>query len=282
VIVVDNGSTDGSLELLADEYPEVRVIPLGENVGFAPANNVGIRESRGEYIGVLNNDTEPEPAWLAELVACLERHPQAASSTSKMVLFDPPGWIDGAGDVMTWTFAPHPRGHRTPDRGQYEDEVEVLSTSGGAALWRAGPLRELDGFDDAFFIYYEDVDLGLRARLRGWECWYAPKSVVVHHRGAATRGLSVFELYHPIKNRWFMIAKDTPGRLLLRHLPAILYGDLHWWLRALRSRHPRAAASAYREVFRRLPELRRQRREIQRSRTISDDELERLLRPASR
>jgi GT2 family glycosyltransferase len=283
VIVVDNGSTDGSVEFIAIEYPEVRTIALDSNRGFAAATNVGIRNAHSDYIALLNNDTEPDPRWLAELVACLERHPRAASATSKMLLYDQARMIDGVGDVMTWAFAPHPRGHRIPDRGQYEEECEVLSASGGAALWRADALRELGAFDEAFFFYYEDVDLGVRARLRGYECWYAPKSVVIHHRGATTpKGLSVFEVYYPIKNRWFMILKDTPGLLLARHLPAILYGDLHWWLRALRSGHLTAVVSAYGKVLRRLPRLLRQRREIQRGRRLANRDFELLLRPPPR
>ena len=277
VIVVDNGSTDGSLELLENEFPEVRAIPLGENRGFATANNVGIDAAETEHIALLNNDTEVEPEWLAELVACLERHPRAASATSKMVLLQQPGVIDGAGDVLTWTFLPHPRGHSERDRGQYEEEVEVFSASGGAALWRAEVLKELGGFDEAFFIYYEDVDLGFRARLQGHECWYVPTSIVRHHRGAATKGLSEFELFHPLKNRWFMILKDTPAPLLLRHLPQIAFGDVVWFRRALVNRRMRTALRAYVTVLRRLPGLVRERRRIQRSRRLSLKELDRLL-----
>jgi GT2 family glycosyltransferase len=278
VIVVDNGSTDGSLELLEAEFPEVRVIPLGENRGFATANNIGIREARGDYVALLNNDTEVDPLWLAELVASLERHPAAASVTSKMLLFDQPDTIDGAGDVLNWLFLPYPRGHRGPDRGQYEDEVEVFSASGGAALWRGDVLRELGAFDEAFFIYYEDVDLGFRARLRGYECWYVPTSVVLHRRGAATKGLTEFELFHPLKNRWFMILKNTPARLFIRHLPHIVFGDVHWAHRAVTNRRTRAALRAYAAVVRALPRLLRQRRKIQRTRRLAVEELNRLLK----
>ena len=277
VIVADNGSTDGSLELVREDYPEVRIVELGDNLGFATANDRGIESASGVYVALLNNDTEPEPAWLEELAACLERHPDAASATSKMMLVNPPGTIDGAGDVLDWSFLPHPRGHGEDDRGQYEDEVEVFSASGGAALWRGDILRQLGGFDESFFIYYEDVDLGLRARQLGHTCWYAPRSVVLHHRGAATKGLTVFELYHPVKNRWFLILKNTPARLFLRHLRAIAGGELVWWRRALASRHPGALLRAYGAVVRNLPKLLRKRRAIARSRRLSIDELDRVI-----
>jgi GT2 family glycosyltransferase len=277
VIVVDNGSSDGSLELLETEFPEVRVVELGENRGFATANNIGIRAARGRYIALLNNDTRVDPAWLAELVACLERHPRAASVTSKMLLMQHPDTIDGAGDVLTWTFLPYPRGHGEPDRGQYEQEREVFSASGGAALWRGDVLKRLGAFDEEFFAYYEDVDLGFRARLQGLECWYVPTSVVLHQRGGTTRGITEFELYHPLKNRWFMILKNTPTRLFARHLPEILLGDLHWIRRAVANRRSRAALRAYGVVIRSIPRLLRERRKIQPARELPLAELDRLL-----
>jgi GT2 family glycosyltransferase len=276
-IVVDNGSSDGSLELLEAEFPEVRVIALDENRGFAAANNIGIDAARGRNIALLNNDTRVDPAWLAELVECLERHPRAASATSKMLLMQEPDTIDGAGDVLTWTFLPYPRGHREPDRGQYEEEAEVFSASGGAALWRGDILKSLGAFDEAFFAYYEDVDLGFRARLQGLECWYVPTSVVLHHRGATSKGIAEFELFHPLKNRWFMIMKNAPTRLFVRHLPQILLGDLHWIRRAITNRDSRAALRAYGTVVRSLPRLLRERRKIQRERRLPLDELDRLL-----
>ena len=277
VIVADNGSTDGSLELVREHFPGVRLLELGANLGFATANNRGFEAAGGHYIALLNNDTEPAPTWLAELVACLERHPEAASATSKMVLFEPAGAVDGAGDIVDWSFLPAPRGHGEPDEGQYEDEVEVFSASGGAALWRGDVLRQLGGFDEEFFIYYEDVDLGFRARQLGFTCWYAPRSVVRHRRGAATKGLSVFELFHPIKNRWFLIGKNVPASLLLRRLRAIAGGELVWWHRARASGHLGAVGSAYWTVLGSLPRILRQRRAIARSRTLDEAAIDRLL-----
>jgi GT2 family glycosyltransferase len=277
VIVVDNGSSDGSLELLEADFPEVQVIPLERNHGFAAASNVGIQAAKGTYIAFLNNDTRADRAWLAELVACLERHPRAACTTSKMVLMHQPDTIDGAGDVLTWTFLPHPRGNGQLDRGQFEEEIEVFSASGGAALWRGEILKDLGGFDEAFFAYYEDVDLGLRARLQGHECWYVPTSIVLHHRGGATKGLSEFELFHPMKNRWFMILKNTPTWLFARHLPHIFFGDAYWFRRALTNHGTRAAVRAYGTVLLSLPRLFRQRKSIQQDRRLSLAELDRLL-----
>ena len=203
--------------------------------------------------------------------------PQAAAATSKLILADDSGRLDGAGDGLTRSFLPYVRGHGEPDDGRFADEVEVFGASGAAALWRAQPLRDLGGFDGRFFAYYEDVDLSFRARLRGYEIWYAPRAVVHHARGATAGQHVDFALFHPVKNRWFMIVKDTPGRTMLRRLPWIVAGEAFFWGRTLRRRAPGALLRAYREVVRRWPELRRERQEIQSARTISPRQVDALL-----
>lgn len=277
VIVVDNGSSDRSVELVRQRFPEVRLISFPENRGFAAAMNAGIADAKAGLVAFLNNDAVAEPAWLEELVACLDRHPEAAGATSKLLLADRPGHLDGAGDGLTRSFLPYVRGHGEPDGGQFEDEVEVFGASGAAALWHAAALRELGGFDERFFAYYEDVDLSFRARLRGYEIWYAPQSVVRHARGGTAGQHVDFALFHPVKNRWFMIVKNTPARILARRLPAIAAGEAFFWARTVRRRAPGALLRAYREVLRRWPELRRERREIQSTRKISDRRLDALL-----
>jgi GT2 family glycosyltransferase len=278
VIVVDNGSTDGSLAVVHDAYPEARVIVLGDNYGFARAMNVGIEAARGGYVALLNNDTEVEPDWLSELVACMERRPAAAGAASKTLLMRNRGLVDGAGDLMDWRFLPHPRGHGEPDTKRFANEIEVFSPSGAASIWRVEALRDIGLLDEDFFIYYEDVDLGFRARLLGYECWYAPRSVAVHARGAWTAGRSEFTFFHPVKNRWFMIVKNTPGRLLVRHLPSILAGEAYWWYQALTHRKLPVLLRAYAAVGRSLPRLLRQRRQLQRRRRVSLRQLDRSLR----
>ena len=276
-VVVDNGSTDGSVDLLRERHPEVRVISFAENRGFAAAMNAGIAEARNDLVAFLNNDAIPEPTWLEELRACLERHPKAAAATSKLLLADEPGLLDGAGDGLTGSFLPFVRGHREPDDGRYADEVEVFGASGAAALWRAPVLRELGSFDERFFAYYEDVDLSFRARLRGYEIWYAPRAVVRHTRGGTAGQHVDFALFHPVKNRWFMLVRDVPTRTLVRRLPGIAAGELFFWGRAIRRRAPRTLFKAYREVVRQWPALRRERRTIQAAREISPSRLDGLL-----
>jgi GT2 family glycosyltransferase len=278
VIVVDNGSTDGSLTTLRAAWPEARVIELGDNYGFARAMNVGIEAAHGEYVALLNNDTEVAPDWLSELVACMRRRPAAAGAASKTLLMRDRNLVDGAGDLMDWRFLPHPRGHGAPDAEPFGEEVQVFSPSGAASIWRAEALREIGLFDEHFFAYYEDVDLGFRARLLGYECWYAARSVALHARGGWAAGRSEFTFFHPVKNRWFMIVKNTPGRLLVLHLPSILSGEAYWWYQAIRQRKVPMLLRAYGTVGRALPRLLRQRRDLQARRRIGLRSLDRALR----
>ena len=277
VIVVDNGSSDGSVELVRKRFPEIRLLALSENRGFAGAMNAGIADATAESIAFLNNDAVAEPVWLEELVACLGRHPDAAAATSKLLLADEPSRLDGAGDGLTRSFLPYVRGHGELDDGRFDQEVEVFGASGAAALWRATVLRQIDGFDERFFAYYEDVDLSFRARLRGHEIWYAPRSVVRHARGGTAGQHVDFALFHPVKNRWFMIVKDAPVRTLLRSAPAVAAGEAFFWARAARRRAPGTLLRAYREVVRHWRGLRRDRRAVQSTRRITPARLDELL-----
>jgi GT2 family glycosyltransferase len=277
VIVIDNGSTDGSVDLVRRRFPEARLLTFSENRGFAAAMNAGIAETTTPFVAFLNNDALPEPTWLEELAACLARHAGAAAATSKLLLADEPGRLDGAGDGLTRSFLPYVRGHGEPDDGRFADEVEVFGASGAAALWHSSVLHEVGGFDERFFAYYEDVDLSFRARLRGYEIWYAPRSVARHTRGGTAGQHVDFALFHPVKNRWFMIVKDLPGRTVARRSAAILAGEAFFWGRTIRRRAPLALLRAYGEVLRQWPELRRDRREIQAARTISRGRLDALL-----
>jgi GT2 family glycosyltransferase len=177
-IVVDNGSTDGTAEFVTERHPEVKLVRLSSNRGFAAAANAGFRAADTQYVALLNNDVVVAPAWLAELVACGERHPRAAAVASKLLRPDE-ATIDRVGDLLARNLRAYPQGASERDRGQYDEEREVFSVSGAACLWRARVFEELGGFDEGFFFAYEDVDLGLRARLRGFECWTAPRSLAL-------------------------------------------------------------------------------------------------------
>jgi GT2 family glycosyltransferase len=264
-IVVDNASSDGSVDLIRERFPEVRVVAVDANRGFAGAVNAGARAARGRYLAILNNDTEVSAAWLDELVACLERHPRAASVASKVLRLDDRLVLDGAGDTMTWSLKAYRRGRGERDRGQYDQEEQVFSAAGTACLWRADVFRELGGFDESFFAFYEDVDLGFRARLAGYECWYAPGGLVYHagHAAARTRWRE-FDSLHSVRNRWATAVKNAPSGWLLRNWHSVLAGETLSLGRSVAAGTLPLVLRAYGEAIRAWPSWRAERRLIQR------------------
>jgi GT2 family glycosyltransferase len=277
-VVVDNASSDGSLALIESKFPQVTVIRLDENKGFGAAMNIGLREAHGEYVACLNNDTETDPDWLSELVACLQRHPRAAAVTSKMLDLSERSLIDDCGDIMTLYFRAYPRGRGEEDVGQYDEEEQVFGASGGASLWRNEVVQELGYFDGDLFAYYEDVDLSFRANLAGYECWYAPKAVVYHAGGGTSRReASEFAYYHAVRNRWSMIVKNGPASLLWRSSPRIFFAELLSLAKAMSERKTMLTLKALRDVLRALPGWTRRRKDVQGMRSISGSELRRLM-----
>jgi GT2 family glycosyltransferase len=217
VIVVDNGSTDGSAALA--EERGVRVIRNSVNRGFCAANNQGIAAARGELIALLNNDAEAEPGWLAALARVFEGSPQIGMAASKILVYEDPTRIDKAGHVIWPDGQNRGRGSGALDRGQFDKLEEALWPDGCAAMYRKSMLDEIGGFDEDFFAYGDDAELGLRARLAGWQCLYVPDAVVRHHRGT-TLGLgSARRLQLIERNRVLLAAKLFPWRLLLLNAP---------------------------------------------------------------
>ncbi len=278
VIVVDNGSTDGSLALLTRDYPHVRLVPLGENRGFAPACNAGIRAARGEIIALLNNDTEADPGWLEAVVAAFGRHPEAGAVASKMRLFDRRDHLHTAGDFYRLDGTPGNRGAWQRDDGRFDTEEPVFSACGGSAVYRRAMLDEIGLFDERFFFSCEDVDLGWRAQLAGWACIYVPDAVV-YHKLSATGG-GVVNSYYDGRNFIYLIAKDYPWSLLRRHWRDVLRAQWRITREALRAWRGRAARARLRGQLAGLlglPRMLWARRAVQRTRRVSDAELLRVL-----
>lgn len=268
IIVVDNGSSDGTCEFVRSRFARVRLVELSENHGYAGAANRGAEVARSEYLAFLNNDAEADPGWLAELVACAERHPRAASIASKVLRMADPTVLDGAGDSMTRALKAFRRGAGEPDDGRYSHEEQVFSASGTACLWRTGAFRDLGGFDESFFAYYEDVDLGFRARLAGLECWYSPRAVV-RHVGRATSALVEVDARYSLRNRWATAIKNAPATWLVRNAPVILAGELLLWARIVRDSGPGLLARLLVGAVRSSRPLLRERRAIQRLRVVA-------------
>ncbi|WP_286878091.1 glycosyltransferase family 2 protein [Methanosaeta sp. UBA458] len=223
VIVVDNGSRDGSPEYIEENYPWVRLAKNEENLGFAGGTNVGIRAAKGEFIITLNNDSRADSRFIEELIKPMA-DPEVGVCAAKMLF--PDGRINSAGICISRSGAAWDRGMFEPDRGQYEFVEEVFGACAGAALYRREMLDEIGLFDEDFFLYLEDVDLAFRARLAGWKCLYVPGARVIHHHGGTAGVGSDLAVYYGNRNIVWYPIKDFPFRLLITSLPFIVARNL--------------------------------------------------------
>ncbi len=218
IIFVDNGSQDGSTEMVEQEFGgapvEVRVIRNLENRGFCEANNQGIAVARGEFIALLNNDAEAGPDWLSQLRPAFDVAPDIGMAASKILVWDDPSRIDKVGHLIYLDGQNRGRGFGETDHGQYDRMEEVLWPDGCAAMYRREMLREIGGFDEDFFAYGDDAELGLRARIAGWRCLYMPAAVVRHRRGATLGTQSLWRMELIERNRVLLAAKLFPWSLL--------------------------------------------------------------------
>jgi GT2 family glycosyltransferase len=279
LILLDNGSQDGSEAYVRKEFPWVRVISLAENVGFAGGNNRSLVECRGKYIVTLNNDTKASPDFLAELVCAAEVDAAVGMVAAKMLNFHDTGRIDSIGIRATMAGLGVNRGVGEVDRGQYDKQEEEFGACAGAALYRRSMLDEVGFFDTEFFAYYEDFDLAWRARLAGWRCVTAPGAVVYHVHSATSGRMSPFTVYQVQRNKWYTIIKNWPVRLVLKHFLQIILYDLGAIILAALRGRLRAALRARLHVLRDLPLLLRKRRKIQALRKVKIFDVERFLEP---
>ncbi len=227
VYVVDNASQDGSRELLGREYPWVRLIRNSSNLGFAGGMNAGIRQAEGELIAALNNDTVTDPGWLAALAEAMDAHPEAGLGASRILDFADRTLIDSFGDgFLPWGLS-FKVGAGCPDTGDPLPVTKVQSACAAASVYRAEMLRRIGSFDEDFFAYMEDIDLGLRAQSAGYECIFIPRARV-YHIGSATSGgeASAFSIRHTVRNSYLVTLRNVPAPLLPIYLSLTLSGHL--------------------------------------------------------
>ena len=224
VLVVDNGSQDGSLELIAEKFPQVQVEALSENTGFCHAVNVGIRKSNSPYVVLLNNDTKAAPGFVSGLFHAIERDPKIFSVSASMRMWDAQELIDDAGDrycALGWAYA---RGKGKP-AGKYQQAREVFSACGGAAIYRREILDKIGLFDEEHFAYLEDLDIGWRARIHGYHNYYEPAAEVIHY-GSASTGSRYNEKKTVLAaaNNVYVIGKNMPLLQWILNLPFLMLG----------------------------------------------------------
>jgi GT2 family glycosyltransferase len=279
IIVADNASTDESKQLLAHDYPEVKVIELPTNRGFTGACNAGILAAKGAYVALLNNDTEVDAGWAAAVVTCFEHHPEAGSVASKMLLFDRRDHLHTAGDFYRVDGQAGNRGAWQRDEGQFDTETYVFSACGGSSVYRRSMLDEIGLLDDSFFFSLEDMDLAWRAQLKGWRCVYTPDAVVYHHLAATGGGVTAS--FFDGRNAIYLLIKDYPGPLWRKYWLRILQqqGRVAWEaIRAWRGAAARARLRGMAVGFIRIPWLLiAKRRVVQKSRRVTIEYLETIL-----
>jgi GT2 family glycosyltransferase len=278
VIIADNNSTDESRPLIRESYPWVRLIELDANYGFTGACNAGIRASRGEYIALLNNDTEADPNWAQAVIDAFTRDPQAGSVASKMLLFDRRDHIHTAGDYFTVDGRAGNRGVWQKDEGQFDQEEYVFSACGGSSVYRRAMLDDVGLLDEDFFFSLEDVDLAWRGQLAGWRCLYTPRAIVYHHLSASGGGVTAS--FHDGRNLIYLLVKDYPAFLWRKHGAAVLGAQAGLALEALKAWRGAAARARLRGMLAGIvgiPRMLAKRHAIQKSRRVTTEYLESIL-----
>lgn len=281
VIVVDNGSGDGSINYLNKKIPWVKVISLDRNYGFAKAINKGVLSAEGNYLAFLNNDAAVDKNWLYELVKSIERHNDAISINSKILNFKDTKKIDGLGIEINEVGQAKSIGWNQKDEGQFSKEMEIFGATGGASIFRKDLFIRAGLFDENYFMYSEEVDLAFRAQFLGFKSFYCPRAIVYHkHKASSSKKPQHLE-YWQFKNMTQTIIKDMPLSLLLKnwrwlkiilvHFNTILYqlkNGFFW---------PPLLTEVW--LVTHMPFLLFKRYKIQKSKKIKDEYIEKFLTP---
>jgi GT2 family glycosyltransferase len=278
-IVIDNGSVDGGTEGLEQKYSgvDLHLERLTSNLGFAAANNIGTRLARGKWLALLNADAFPEPDWLANLVAATEANPRFTSFSSRQLQANNPELLDGAGDAYHVSGLAWRRyfGYSAKDYGL--EQLEVFSPCAAAAMYLREAFLDAGGFDEDFFSYFEDVDLGFRLQLMGYRSIYVPDAIV-SHIGAVTFGKrSDFSLYHSQRNLIWTFIKNMPHPMLLRYLPAHFIANLIQFAYYALHGRGRVLWRAKIEAMRNLSKVLKKRGEIQSRRKANLSDLKKVM-----
>lgn len=280
IILVDNGSTDDSLEYVENNFPEVKIIKFKKNFGFARAINEGVKISEAEYVVFLNNDTKVDKDWLKNLVECANKHPEVISVNSKLLNFYDKKIIDGVGMVINEVGQARSIGWQEKDDGKYIGEDYIFGATGGASLFRKKDFINVGFFDENFFMYSEEVDFAFRVQFLGYKSIFCPKAIVYHKHKATSQKLPAHIEYWQFRNMTQVIIKDFPISILLKrwrwlkiilvHLNTYLYQlkKGFWWTPFL--------ADIW--IIFHLPQLLRERRKIQSNRKVTDEYIESFLK----
>lgn len=268
VIVVDNGSTDDTLNVVQEYYAnlDIMVEKIGINSGFSVANNIGARLARGKWLALLNADAFPEPYWLENLLQAAEANPEYSFFASRQIQENLPTLLDGAGDVYHLSGLAWRQYYNKPANQYGLQSGETFGACAAAALYRRDDFLEVGGFDESFFSYFEDVDLSFRLRLAGGRCLYVPQAVV-HHVGSASKGkTSDFAYYYVHRNMIWTFFKNMPALLFWYCLPIHVLFNIYLTLSFLIKERRVIVLKAKLDALRGLPSVLRARKKVQQSR----------------
>lgn len=279
IILVDNGSTDGSIEYAEKNFPQVKIIKLSKNFGFSKAINEGVKKSNANYVVFLNNDTAASKNWLKNLVECANSHPEVISVNSKLLNFYNRKRIDGVGILINEVGQAKSIGWQEEDHGQYDSEQYIFGATGGASLFKRLDFIKVGGFDEKYFMYSEEVDFAFRSQFLGYKSIYCPSAVLYHKHKATAKKLPQHIEYWQFRNMTQTIIKDFPISILLKkwrwlkiilvHLNTIFYQlrNGFWW--------PSLVSEIW--LTSHLPHLLIQRARIQKTKKVDDQYIESFL-----
>lgn len=287
-ILVDNGSTDGSAEFAEERYGDfIRIIQNKRNLGFTGGNNVGIRAARGKYIVLLNNDTWAAPNWLEELVNATHLDRTIGMWASKVYSYYRRNRIEAVGELIYWDGLSRSRGQFEQEQGQYERVEEIFFPPGCGGMYRKAVFEEIGLFDEDFFAYADDAEIGIRARLAGWRCVLVPKAILYHKNSGSTGQYSPFKAFYVERNRFWITIKYFPLPLLFL---SIFFTFYRFTFQAFGAMAHRGAAGkftknysplrligillkAYGSGFRYLPQMWKKRKRLRSLRKVSYGEI---------
>jgi len=287
-ILVDNGSIDDSVEFAAKCYGDfIRIIRNDKNLGFAGGNNVGIQASKGEYIVLLNNDTWADPRWLEELARATRFDPPIGMWGSKVCSYYQRNRIEGVGELIYWDGLCRARGQYEQDHGRYDAMEEILLPPGCGAMYRKSVFDGIGLFDEDFFAYADDSEIGIRARLAGWKCLYVPAAIVYHKNSGTAGQYSPLKAFYVERNRLWITVKYFPFPLLFLSLFFTFYRFVFQAYGALTHRGAAGKFArkysplklmgillkAYGSGFRYLPRMWKKRRQLRPLRKVSYGEV---------
>jgi GT2 family glycosyltransferase len=273
VIVVDNNSCDKSVEdiqriMKKDSADFFKLISLNKNIGFASGNLEGLKHAEGEYIALLNNDTEADERWLEELAKAMDSDPNVGICASKMIVHGT-DIIDSAGDGFSTALKGFGEGE-----GQksflYNEKRCIFGACGGAALYRRKMIEEIGFLDEDFFLIHEDIDLNFRAQLNGWKVLYVPTAIVYHRVRSSIGHMSDMAVYYTLRNSEFVRMKNIPLAIFIRHFPEFIIGMLTEFIYfVIKHRHPILYFKAKIDAIRMLPGMLEKRAVIMKNRKVS-------------